>query len=60
MSVRAYVGPFALIRHSTKAPARRAAERAQVKREVTEGIAKFRAGDVYRIPAQAQLAWGRA
>jgi len=27
-----------------------AAERAQVKREVTEGIAKFRAGDVYRIP----------
>jgi len=36
------------------------AERAQVKREVTEGIAKFRAGDVYRIPAQAQLAWGRA
>jgi len=35
---------------------------------VTEGIAKFRAGDVYRIPAQAQLripaqaqlAWGRA
>src|SRR5437764_174954 len=35
-----------------------AAERAQVKREVTEGIAKFRAGDVYRIPAQAQLAWG--
>jgi SAM-dependent methyltransferase len=37
-----------------------AAERAQVKREVTEGIARFRAGDVYRIPAQAQLAWGRA
>ena len=36
------------------------AERAQVKREVTEGIARFRAGDVYRIPAQAQLAWGRA
>src|SRR5438034_430905 len=32
----------------------------QVKREVAEGIAKFRAGDVYRIPAQAQLAWGRA
>jgi hypothetical protein len=31
-----------------------------VKREVTEGIARFRAGDVYRIPAQAQLAWGRA
>lgn len=37
-----------------------AAERAQVKREVVEGIAKFRTGDVYRIPAQAQLAWGRA
>jgi len=37
-----------------------ATERAQVKREVTEGIARFCAGDVYRIPAQAQLAWGRA
>ena len=37
-----------------------AAERAQVKHEVVDGIAKFRAGDVYRIPAQAQLAWGRA
>jgi len=37
-----------------------ATERAQVKHEVTEGIARFRAGDVYRIPAQAQLAWGRA
>jgi len=37
-----------------------AAERAQVRREVGEGVARFRAGDVYRIPAQAQLAWGRA
>ena len=31
-----------------------------MKREATEGIARFRAGDVYRIPAQAQLARGRA
>jgi enediyne biosynthesis protein CalE5 len=37
-----------------------ATERAQVKGEVTEGIARFRAGDFYRVPAQAQLAWGRA
>ncbi len=37
-----------------------AAERARVRDEVTAGIARFRAGDVYRIPAQAQLAWGRA
>ncbi len=36
------------------------AERTQVERGVTEGIARFRSGDVYRIPAQAQLAWGRA
>ena len=27
---------------------------------VTEGVARYRAGDVLRIPAQAQLAWGRA
>jgi ubiquinone/menaquinone biosynthesis C-methylase UbiE len=32
-------------------------ERAEVLREVSEGIARFRIGDVYRIPAQAQLAW---
>ncbi len=36
------------------------AERAQVARAVEEGIARFRTGDVYRIPAQAQLAWGEA
>jgi hypothetical protein len=33
-------------------------ERAHVLREVTEGITRFRMGDVIRIPAQAQLAWG--
>ena len=33
-------------------------ERAQVARAVEAGIAGFRVGDVYRIPAQAQLAWG--
>ena len=33
------------------------AEREQVTRGVAEGIAPFRAGDVLRIPAQAQLAW---
>src|SRR5437899_11536392 len=36
-----------------------AAERAQVKREVTEGSGRFRAGDVYGRPAPGQLAWGR-
>jgi SAM-dependent methyltransferase len=34
--------------------------RAQVAGEVAAGIGAYRAGDVYRIPAQAQLAWGRA
>ena len=33
-------------------------ERAQVFRAVADGIARFRTGDVFRIPAQAQLAWG--
>lgn len=33
-------------------------ERTQVLRTVTERIASYRSGDVYRIPAQAQLAWG--
>jgi ubiquinone/menaquinone biosynthesis C-methylase UbiE len=36
-----------------------AGDRDRVLREVTEGIARFRAGDVFRIPAQSQLAWGR-
>jgi hypothetical protein len=36
------------------------AERAQVAREVAEQLGRFRSGDVLRIPAQAQLAWGRA
>jgi ubiquinone/menaquinone biosynthesis C-methylase UbiE len=35
-------------------------ERAEVLRVVSEGIEQFRVGDVYRIPAQAQLAWGEA
>ena len=35
-------------------------ERAHVLREVTDGITRFRTGDVIRIPAQAQLAWGVA
>ena len=34
-----------------------ASERDRVLREVTDGIAPFRVGDVFRIPAQAQLAW---
>ena len=34
------------------------AERAQVATKVGEGIGRFRVGDVFRIPAQAQLAWG--
>jgi len=33
-------------------------ERGSVLRRVSEGLARFRAGDVYRIPAEAQLAWG--
>ena len=36
------------------------AEREQVARAVADGISRFRTGDVYRIPAQAQLAWGEA
>ncbi|HZP42211.1 MAG TPA: methyltransferase domain-containing protein [Candidatus Binatia bacterium] len=36
-----------------------AEERARVARDVADGIARYRVGDVYRIPAQAQLAWGR-
>jgi enediyne biosynthesis protein CalE5 len=34
-----------------------AGERARLLGEVTEALARFRTGDVYRIPAQAQLAW---
>ncbi len=37
-----------------------AAEREQAAREVAAGLERFRTGDVLRIPAQAQLAWGRA
>jgi hypothetical protein len=36
------------------------AERAKVAADVADHIGRFRAGDVLRIPAQAQLAWGRA
>jgi hypothetical protein len=35
-------------------------QRARVAREVADQVGRFRAGDVLRIPAQAQLAWGRA
>lgn len=35
-------------------------ERTRVEREVADAVARFRVGDVLRIPAQAQLAWGRA
>ena len=35
-------------------------ERSRVEREVADAVARFRVGDVLRIPAQAQLAWGRA
>ncbi|MCW5891497.1 MAG: class I SAM-dependent methyltransferase [bacterium] len=35
-------------------------ERARLAGDVAAGLERFRAGDVLRIPAQAQLAWGRA
>ena len=35
-------------------------EREQMARAVAEALARFRTGDVLRVPAQAQLAWGRA
>jgi SAM-dependent methyltransferase len=35
-----------------------AEDRERVLQDVTEGISGFRTGDVFRIPAQAQLAWG--
>jgi len=37
-----------------------ASQSARVARRVSEDVARYRAGDVLRIPAQAQLAWGRA
>jgi SAM-dependent methyltransferase len=36
------------------------AERDALATAVAEGLERFRSGDVLRIPAQAQLAWGRA
>src|SRR5437016_1154824 len=33
-------------------------ERERVMRSVSERLGRFRSGDVFRIPAQAQLAWG--
>lgn len=36
-----------------------AAEREQAGRDVAAGLERFRSGDVLRIPAHAQLAWGR-
>ena len=47
-------GPVAPLLAGLVAP-----DRDLVLTEVTEAIAHFRTGDVYRIPAQAQLAWGR-
>jgi ubiquinone/menaquinone biosynthesis C-methylase UbiE len=35
-------------------------DRARVAREVARAVDRFSSGDVLRIPAQAQLAWGRA
>jgi SAM-dependent methyltransferase len=35
-------------------------ERDRVQRAVAERLDRFRSGDTLRIPAQAQLAWGRA
>jgi SAM-dependent methyltransferase len=35
-------------------------DRERVLGEVTDRISEFRTGDVFRIPAQAQLGWGRA
>ncbi|HWP66309.1 MAG TPA: class I SAM-dependent methyltransferase [Candidatus Limnocylindria bacterium] len=37
-----------------------ASQAGRVARRVGEGVERYRAGDVLRIPAQAQLAWGRA
>jgi SAM-dependent methyltransferase len=36
-----------------------AEERARAAADVAVGLERFRSGDVLRIPAQAQLAWGR-
>ena len=47
-------GPLAPLIAAFDAP-----HRDRLLAEVTEAIARFRAGDVYRIPAQAQLAWAR-
>jgi len=48
-------GPLAPLLQDLPAPTR-----GEVARGVAAGIRPFRSGDVYRIPAQAQLAWGRA
>jgi ubiquinone/menaquinone biosynthesis C-methylase UbiE len=47
--------PFAPLLTTLAAP-----EREQVARSVADGLAADRTGDVLRIPAQTQLAWGRA
>jgi hypothetical protein len=36
------------------------AEMGQVAADVAARLERYRAGDVLRVPAQAQLAWGRA
>jgi hypothetical protein len=37
-----------------------ATERERVLLDVTSAMGRFRTGDVFRIPAEAQLAWGHA
>ena len=48
-------GPLAPVLDRLDAPRAEA-----VGQRVREGVARYRTGDVLRIPAQAQLAWGRA
>jgi hypothetical protein len=48
-------GPFAPLVATLSA-----ADRARVLAEVDHALARFRTGDVFRVPAQAQLAWGKA
>jgi ubiquinone/menaquinone biosynthesis C-methylase UbiE len=48
-------GPLAPLLAGLGAP-----ERERVGAEVARRLAPYRTGDVYRVPAQAQLAWGRA
>jgi len=47
-------GPFAPLVATLSA-----ANRARVLEDVERALARFRTGDVFRVPAQAQLAWGK-